>query len=71
MNRSAKEQVYSNVYQSLKENQAISNLGYPEERKHYDFNCSVGPVKVSFADRFKYFLLSFYNCILSILNMSN
>ena len=48
MNRSAKEQVYSNVYQSLKENQAISNLGYPEERKHYDFNCSVGPVKVSF-----------------------
>ena len=32
MNRSAKEQVYSNVYQSLKENQAISNLGYPEER---------------------------------------
>ena len=46
MNRSAKEQVYSNVYQSLKENQAISNLGYPEERKHYDFNCFVSTVRM-------------------------
>ena len=48
MNRLAKEKVYRSVYQMAKELPEVTNLRYPEERKHYDFSCNVGIAAVSF-----------------------
>ena len=41
MNQEMKNKVYSEIYSELKVDQDVTELGYPAERKNFDFSCKI------------------------------
>ena len=61
MNQEMKNKVYSEIYSELKVDQDVTELGYPAERKNFDFSCKIKGIFFLFK---KFHEILIGNCIL-------